>query len=102
MKFGSSRWRPISKEHMRLKPARTCEADYTSIGGNVTCPAGRSDAAEPSIDLKPAAYSGAALFPSELDSFDASEAITITTAISAITMVQIALISGFTPSRTSE
>jgi hypothetical protein len=50
----------------------------------------------------PAAYSGAALSPCELDSFEASEAITITAAISAITMVQIALISGFTPSRTSE
>ena len=49
-----------------------------------------------------AAYSGAALSPCELDSFEASEAITITTAISAITMVQIALISGFTPNRTSE
>ena len=48
------------------------------------------------------AYSGAAPSPCELDSFEASEAITITTAISAITMVQIALISGFTPSRTSE
>ena len=48
------------------------------------------------------AYSGAALSPCELDSFEANEAITITTAISAITMVQIALISGFTPSRTSE
>ena len=47
-------------------------------------------------------YSGAALLASELDSFEASEAITITTAISAITIVQIALISGFTPSRTSE
>jgi hypothetical protein len=47
-------------------------------------------------------YSGAALLASELDSFEANEAITITTAISAITMVQIALISGFTPSRTSE
>ena len=47
-------------------------------------------------------YSGAALLASALDSFEASEAITITTAISAITMVQIALISGFTPSRTSE
>ena len=39
-------------------------------------------------------YNGAALSPCELDSFDASDAITITTAISAITMVQIALISG--------
>jgi len=47
-------------------------------------------------------YSGAALLACELESFEASEAITITTAISAITMVQIALISGFTPSRTSE
>ena len=32
----------------------------------------------------------------------ATEATMITTAISAITSVQIALISGFTPSRTSE
>jgi hypothetical protein len=47
-------------------------------------------------------YSGAALSPCELDSFEANEAATITTAMNAITMVQIALISGFTPSRTSE
>ena len=47
-------------------------------------------------------YSGAALSPRALDSFEANEATTITTAISAITSVQIALISGFTPSRTSE
>lgn len=46
--------------------------------------------------------SGAALSPCELDSFEASEAITMTAAIKAITSVQIALISGFTPSRTSE
>jgi hypothetical protein len=46
--------------------------------------------------------SGAALSPRELDNFDANDAITITTAISAITIVQIALISGFTPNRTSE
>ena len=47
-------------------------------------------------------YNGAALSPCELESFEASEAITMTTAISAITMVQIALISGYTPSRTSD
>jgi hypothetical protein len=47
-------------------------------------------------------HSGAALSPCELDSFEANEASTITTAMSAITIVQIALISGFTPSRTSE
>ena len=47
-------------------------------------------------------HDGAALFASVLDSFEASDATTITTAISAITSVQIALISGFTPSRTSE
>src|SRR5882757_9955735 len=47
-------------------------------------------------------YSGAALSACELDSFEANEAATITTAMNAITMVQIALISGFTPSRTSE
>jgi hypothetical protein len=47
-------------------------------------------------------YSGAALSPCALDSFEAKDAITITAAIKAITMVQIALISGFTPSRTSE
>ena len=51
-------------------------------------------------DVRP--YSGAALSPRALDSFEASEAITMTTAISAITSVQMALISGFTPSRTSE
>ena len=47
-------------------------------------------------------YSGAALSPFARDSFETSEATTITTAIKAITSVQIALISGFTPSRTSE
>ena len=47
-------------------------------------------------------YSGAALSPCELESLEANEATTITTAMNAITMVQIALISGFTPSRTSE
>lgn len=47
-------------------------------------------------------YSGAALSPRELVSFETSEATTITTAIKAITSVQMALISGFTPNRTSE
>ncbi len=47
-------------------------------------------------------YKGAALSPRSLDSFEASEATTITTAIKPMTSVQIALISGFTPSRTSE
>ena len=47
-------------------------------------------------------YSGAALSPRALDSFEASDATTMTTAISPITSVQIALISGCTPSRTSE
>jgi hypothetical protein len=47
-------------------------------------------------------YSGAALSPRELVSFEASDATTITAAISPITRVQMALISGFTPSRTSE
>src|SRR6266487_3674395 len=47
-------------------------------------------------------YSGAALSPCTLDSLEANDANVITTAISAITMVQMALISGFTPSRTSE
>ena len=46
--------------------------------------------------------SGATVSLRALDSFEASEATTITTAIKAITSVQIALISGFTPSRTSE
>ncbi len=48
------------------------------------------------------AHSGAALSPWALDSFEANEAITISTAINAITSVLIALIYGFTPSRTSE
>jgi hypothetical protein len=47
-------------------------------------------------------YNGAALLPRASESFEASDATTMTTAISAITSVQIALISGFTPSRTSE
>jgi hypothetical protein len=47
------------------------------------------------------AYSGAALSPRALVSFETSEATTITTAIKPITSVQMALISGFTPSRTS-
>ena len=47
-------------------------------------------------------YNGAALSPRALDSFEASDAITMTTAIKAITSVQMALISGLTPSRTSE
>jgi hypothetical protein len=47
-------------------------------------------------------YNGAALSPRAFDSFEASDAITMTTAIKAITSVQMALISGFTPSRTSE
>jgi hypothetical protein len=48
------------------------------------------------------AYSGAALSPLALVSFETSDATTITTAISPITSVQMALISGFTPNRTSE
>src|SRR5216684_1560679 len=47
-------------------------------------------------------YSGAALSPRVLESLEASDATTITTAISPITSVQMALISGFTPNRTSE
>ncbi len=47
-------------------------------------------------------YSGAALSPRALEIFEASEATTITTAIRPTTSVQMALISGFTPSRTSE
>ena len=47
-------------------------------------------------------YNGAALSPCALDSFEANDASTITTEINPITMVQIALISGFTPRRTSE
>ena len=49
-----------------------------------------------------ATYSGATVSLRALDSFEASEATTMITAIKAITSVQIALISGFTPSRTSE
>jgi hypothetical protein len=47
-------------------------------------------------------HNGAALSPRSLDSFEATEAETITTAMKPITIVQMALISGFTPSRTSE
>ena len=47
-------------------------------------------------------YNGAALSPRALDSFEANDATMMTTAISPITSVQMALISGFTPSRTSE
>jgi hypothetical protein len=47
-------------------------------------------------------YNGAALSPRALDSFEANDATTMTTAINPITSVQMALISGFTPSRTSE
>jgi hypothetical protein len=47
-------------------------------------------------------HNGAALSPRVPLSFEASEATTITTAINPITSVQIALISGFTPNRTSE
>ncbi len=50
----------------------------------------------------PQAYNGAALSLLRLDSFEANEASMMTTAIRPITIVQIALISGFTPSRTSE
>ena len=47
-------------------------------------------------------YNGAALSPRVPDSFEANDATTITIAINPITSVQMALISGFTPSRTSE
>jgi hypothetical protein len=47
-------------------------------------------------------YNGAALSPRAFVSFETSEAATMTAAINAITRVQMALISGFTPSRTSE
>jgi hypothetical protein len=49
-----------------------------------------------------AGSNGAAPPPRELDNFEASDATTMMTAISAITRVQMALISGFTPRRTSE
>lgn len=49
-----------------------------------------------------AVYSGAALSPREFDSFPTSDATTITTAIRPTTSAQMALISGFTPSLTSE
>ena len=47
-------------------------------------------------------YNGAALSPRALVSLENSDAATITSAIRPITSVQMALISGFTPSRTSE
>src|SRR5205085_11180284 len=49
-----------------------------------------------------AAYNGAAVSRCAPDSLVARDATTTTIEISAITNVQIALISGFTPSRTSE
>ena len=52
--------------------------------------------------MAPPAHSGTAFSPCRLESFEANDATVITTAISAITMVQMALISGFTPNRTSE
>src|SRR4030095_4679758 len=52
--------------------------------------------------MSPPAHSGTAFSPCVLDSFEANDATVMTTAISAITMVQMALISGFTPNRTSE
>ena len=55
-----------------------------------------------SVVISRPAYSGAALSPRALDSFVANDAATITTVINASTSVQMALISGFTPSRTSE
>ena len=49
-----------------------------------------------------AAYSGAALSPRALDNFVTNAAATMTSAIDPSTSVQMALISGLTPSRTSE
>lgn len=47
-------------------------------------------------------YSGAALSPRAVVSLVTNDAATITTVINPSTSVQMALISGFTPSRTSE
>ena len=47
-------------------------------------------------------HNGPAPSPRAPDSFEASEAATMIAAIDPITSVQMALISGFTPSRTSE
>jgi hypothetical protein len=47
----------------------------------------------------PGRYSGAALSPLRLDSFEANEASTMTTAIKPTTSVQIALISAAFRSR---
>jgi hypothetical protein len=47
-------------------------------------------------------YNGAALSPRALDSFATSDATTMTTAMKPMTSAEIALISGFTPRRTSE
>ena len=47
-------------------------------------------------------YSGTALSPRPRESFEANDASTIIAVIKAIARVQMALISGFTPNRTSE
>jgi hypothetical protein len=64
------------------------------------CALGRDDDERTPRRERP--YSGAALSPRALESLEANDATTITQAISPITSVQMALISGFTPSRTSE
>jgi len=53
-------------------------------------------------DIRTRHYSGAALSLCSRDRFETSEAATMTTAINPMIRVQMALISGFTPSRTSE
>ena len=84
------------REPIALMPCQTRQAKSIHIQSGVW-------EITPSANFNgPSAYSGAALSPRALVSFEARDATTITTAIKPITSVQIALISGFTPSRTSE
>ena len=104
-KYSNSRWRPISRGLMRPKRARTCEIGYTSFGRTGICyglAGWELNHAPLAVNRLDCFHSGTAFSPCVLDSFDANDARVMTTAIRAITMVQMALISGFTPSRTSE
>jgi hypothetical protein len=99
--------RPSQRSHTRLNVIARSDSDEAIQ----TCLVAVDCFAEPVIGRRFAPtrwlamtknYSGAALSPCEFDSFETSEATTMTTAINPMTSVQMALISGFTPSRTSE
>lgn len=74
----SGRWRHDGGQRSILLAPRTDRADTAQV------------------------YSGAALSPRAVVSLVTNDAATITTVIKPSTSVQMALISGFTPSRTSE